>query len=225
MGKRPEFSRNLPGDHWIKQEDKGAGTTFINAQLVRRAGKFLDRVKIIRFDERGEILERLDANHAIHRGQEWLLIDVLRIDADGRSKRLDTYTIQTPLTEDELLGVGTAPEEIPFWQLTQVAERIEKSGTNGKPYLVQYHSLIALPMFLIAMILVAATVCLRFVRFGQVVRMILGGILFGFVLYTATTLITSLGSNGVVPPVVAAWAPVIVAILFGMSMLLHQEDG
>ncbi len=109
--------------------------------------------------------------------------------------------------------------------MKEIAKRVEKSGTNGKPYLVQYYSLTALPLFLLAMVIVAATVCLRFVRFGQVGRMILGGILCGFVLYTLTSLITALGSNGVVPPALAAWVPGFVATLFGMSVLLHQEDG
>ena len=116
-------------------------------------------------------------------------------------------------------------KKTPFWSLLATAKKVEKSGTNGKPYLVQYHSLTALPLFLVAMTLVAATVCLRFVRFGQFGRMILGGILCGFVLYTFTSLITSLGSNGVVPPIVAAWSPGFVAVLFGISVLLHQEDG
>ena len=91
--------------------------------------------------------------------------------------------------------------------------------------MVRYHSLTALPLFLVSMVLIAATASLRFVRFGQSGRMILGGILSGFVLYIVSNLVISLGSNGVVPPIAAAWAPSIVAILFGMSILLHQEDG
>ncbi len=220
-----EFGGSLRGNHWIKQEDNDGGLTFLNAGLVRREGKFLDQVKIIRFDNSGAILERIDANHAIHKGAEWLLIDASRTGPNGITTRFDALEIETRLTDDELLGAGSKPEEVAFWDLKEVAARVEKSGTNGKPYLVQYHSLTALPLFLVAMTLVAATVSLRFVRFGQLGRMIFGGIFFGFVLYTMTSLVTALGSNGVVPPVVAAWAPGFVAILFGMSMLLHQEDG
>lgn len=213
------------GEHWIKQQDADGGLTYIKAVHVRRNGELLDRVNVIRFDPAGDVRERLDSLHAVYRQDHWLLIDVTRIDPAGRSNWTDVLSIETRLSSDELLGIGTTPDEVPFWELPNVAERVEKSGTNGKPYLVHYHSLTALPLLLVAMTLVAATVCLRFVRFGQVARMILGGILFGFVLYTATTLITALGSNGVVPPAVAAWSPGIVAVLFGMSVLLHQEDG
>ena len=182
-------------------------------------------MKIIRFDAQGQIFERIDTDHAVHRGDHWLLVGGARTAASGKVTYFDTENLKTRLTRDELLGIGGKPEEVPFWDLVETAEKVEKSGTNGKPYLVQYHSLTALPLFLVAMTIIAATVCLRFVRFGQFGRMILGGILSGFVLYTVTSLITALGSNGVIPPVVAAWSPGFVAILFGMSVLLHQEDG
>jgi lipopolysaccharide export system permease protein len=106
-----------------------------------------------------------------------------------------------------------------------MAARALLSGANPNPYFVQFYSLLSLPLFLVAMVLIAASVTLRFVRFGQLGRLILGGILAGFLLYTATRVVTSLGSNGIMPPIVAAWSPAIVAILFGTTILLHQEDG
>ncbi|MEM7216079.1 MAG: LPS export ABC transporter permease LptG [Pseudomonadota bacterium] len=225
LPERGNHGFNLKDAHWIKQEDENGGASILNAQIVRKSGQFLDRVKIIRFDANGAIFERIDSNHAVHRGNHWLLIGVTLTKASGEVVESETKKLKTRLTTDELLGIGGDPAEVPFWSLLETADRVEKSGTNGKPYLVHYHSLTALPMFLVAMTLVAATVCLRFVRFGQVGRMILGGILSGFVLYTITSLITALGSNGVVPPIVAAWSPGFVAILFGTSILLHQEDG
>ena len=55
--------------------------------------------------------------------------------------------------------------------------------------------------------------------------MILGGILAGFMLYVVTVLVKAFGSAGIVSPVLAAWLPVVVAFLFGVSFLLHKEDG
>jgi len=211
--------------YWIKQLDTGGGSSIINAELARNEGQLLDNVKIIRLDESGSIYERIDAKKATYRTNEWWLENASVTSVSGINTVKTLIKLETRLTKNELLGISAKPENISFWKLKEIAKRVEKSGTNGKPYLVQYHSLIALPMFLLAMILIAATVCLKFVRFGQVGRMILGGILTGFVLYTISSLITALGSNGVVPPAIAAWAPGLVAILFGMSALLHQEDG
>ena len=81
------------------------------------------------------------------------------------------------------------------------------------------------PFLLVAMTLISATVSLKFSRFNQSQSMIFGGIVSGFVLYVITVLIKAFGSSGVVPPFVAAWIPVVVAMFLGSTILLHQEDG
>ena len=211
--------------YWIKQQDENGENTIINAQIARKNGKVLNNVSIIRFDRNWTIIERIDARKAKHHKDKWFLNEVIKTDTSGKNLKLDSMKLKTRLTDDELLGITAKPENVPFWKLKETAKRVEKSGTNGKPYKVQFHSLTALPLFLLAMVIIAATVCLRFVRFGQIGKMILGGIFFGFVLYIFTSLILTLGSNGIVPPALAAWAPGFVATLFGMSVLLHREDG
>ncbi|HTV67683.1 MAG TPA: LptF/LptG family permease, partial [Rhizobiaceae bacterium] len=98
-------------------------------------------------------------------------------------------------------------------------------GLSGNEYGMQFHSLVALPVLLVAMTLIAATVSMRFVRMGQSATMILGGIVAGFLLYVMSVLAKSFGTAGFVPPVVAAWSPVVVAMFFGVTFLLYREDG
>jgi len=75
------------------------------------------------------------------------------------------------------------------------------------------------------MTLIAATVSMRFARLGQSVTMILSGVVAGFLLYVMTVLVKAFGTAGIVPPVVAAWIPVVVAMFFGVTFLLYREDG
>src|SRR5690606_22864431 len=98
-------------------------------------------------------------------------------------------------------------------------------GLSGNRFSMQFHSLVALPMLLVAMTLIAATVSLRFARMGQSGSMILGGILAGFLLYVTLVVATAFGNVGFVPPVVAAWGPVVVAMFSGVTFLLYKEDG
>jgi len=78
---------------------------------------------------------------------------------------------------------------------------------------------------LAAMTLIAATVTLRFFRFGSVGKLILGGVTAGFVLYVVIEIAKDLGSTGLVNPILAAWLPAIVASAMGFTVLLYQEDG
>jgi lipopolysaccharide export system permease protein len=218
------MKRAQASEYWIRQEDK-AGTSVINARIARQNGQMLDDVRVLRFNEDGTIYERIDAKSARFADGGWILTDAEVTGADAMPKNHASYEIDSQLTADTLAGVTTSADSVPVWGLPAMAAKAQLSGSNPGPYLVQFHSLLSLPLFLVAMVLIAATVSLRFVRFGQVGRMILGGIICGFVLYTVTKLVTSLGSNGIVPPAIAAWSPSIVAIVFGISILLHQEDG
>jgi lipopolysaccharide export system permease protein len=222
--RRDRMKRAEASAYWIRQED-AQGSSVINARIAREKGQQLDDVRILRFSEDGTIYERIDAQGARFAEGGWILTGAQVTGPDAMPKRHEQYEIDSDLTADILAGVTASADSVPLWGLPGMAQKARLSGGNPGPYLVQFHSLLALPLFLVAMVLIAATVSLRFVRFGQVGRMILGGIVCGFVLYTVTKLVTSLGSNGIVPPVVAAWSPSIVAIVFGIGILLHQEDG
>ena len=210
--------------YWIRQKDE-SGSAVINANLARNRGQTLTDVTIVRWNPDGSLLNRIDADSAYYRQDHWLLLGTKITENDGRVVEGGALRLRTNLLPENLLGASTPPESVPFWELRATAANLAGTGGNSKAYLVQFHKLLSLPAFFIAMILIAANVSLKFARFGQAGKLILGGILSGFVLYTISSLITSLGSNGIVPPAVAAWAPVCVAILFGMSILLHQEDG
>jgi len=75
------------------------------------------------------------------------------------------------------------------------------------------------------MILIAATVSLRFFRSGGISRVILIGVTAGFVLYVLAKLAEDFGAAGFVWPSVAAWTPAIVGALTSVTVLLYQEDG
>ncbi len=209
---------------WLRQET-GDTSAVIHASNSRQNGLILDDVRILEFDQNDVVSSRIDATRATYKGNHWLLEEVSFFTELGTIEKAETYQYSTKLSKNSILGAVSDPETISFWKLKETAENVTKSGINPGPYLVRFHSLTALPLFLVSMVLIAATVSLRFVRFGQSGRMILGGILSGFMLYIVTNLVISLGSNGIVSPVVAAWSPSVVAILFGMSILLHQEDG
>ncbi len=75
------------------------------------------------------------------------------------------------------------------------------------------------------MVLLAATVSLRLSRYGGTWRLILTGAVIGFLLYAFSAIAVDLGGNGIINPALAAWLPTIVALTFGTTALLFQEDG
>ena len=209
---------------WLRQQTD-EGTAIIGAVNTANRGRTLFNATIIRFDVNGGIQDRLDAERAELGDGEWLLSDVTIIREGENRDSLDNMTIKSGLRPELIEEQLTLPETIPFFELGRKIEAARSFGLSANAFVVQFHSLMAMPLLLVAMTLIAATVSLKFARFGQSAGMILGGILAGFLLYVVTVLAKAFGSAGLVPPVVAAWSPVAVAMFYGVTFLLHKEDG
>ena len=117
------------------------------------------------------------------------------------------------------------PASVPFWDLPTLISQTRAAGLDATRYQLQYQTLLAKPLLLVAMVIIASTVSLRFFRMGGVARMVLGGVLAGFVLYVMKQLVEDLGANGLLSVTAAAWTPAAVAALTGAFILLHLEDG
>lgn len=209
---------------WLRQKSID-GQAIIHADGVADHGASLTKVTVFAFDMDGRFVERIDAaSAALHDGY-WRLDQANIVTPGFETQSVRTYLLATTLTVGEVSQAYIAPETVPFWDLAPLAAQIERAGLDATGYRLRYQVLIARPLMLVAMVLVAASFSLRFFRMGGVGIMVSGGVAAGFVLYVATKLVSDLGSAGFVSTPVAGWAPAIVGCLFGVLVLLHQEDG
>ena len=75
------------------------------------------------------------------------------------------------------------------------------------------------------MLLIGVTFSLRLVRRGGTGILVAGGLIAGFAFYILSDVIFALGLSGRLPAALAAWTPAGIAILLGVTTLLHLEDG
>ena len=135
------------------------------------------------------------------------------------------YLLASNLTPEQVTKSFVNPNSVSFWKLPDIVERTVAAGLDATAYRMRYQTLMASPLMLVAMVLIAASFSLRFFRFGGVARMVSGGVVAGFMLYVATKLVADLGGAGLLAASVAAWSPAIVGSLLGALALLYQEDG
>lgn len=209
---------------WLRQNSEGVNS-ILGATTVARNGALLGGVSAFVLDDDGIVSERIDAPRATLTEGAWLL-EKPRITRIGSVPEYPaSYRLPTSLKPEYIEQRLADPEAISIWELGSKINVAASLGFNSMAFSMQYNTLIAQPALFIAMTLLAATVATRFSRTGQSGRTIAGGVLAGFMLYVVTFLAKALGSNSVVPPVVAAWFPVLAAGLVGVTILLHQEDG
>lgn len=219
--KRSNYDTRIP---WIRQRDED-GITIIGAKNTAQHGLELNEVTFLRINDSNEITERIDARQAILQDGTWMVSDATRTRKGEVPERVGNMEIKSNLRPEFVEEKLARPETIPFFDLPGKMRAAWSFGLNANGFGMQFHSLIALPLLLVAMTLIAATVSMRFARLGQSVTMILGGVLAGFLLYVVSVLVKAFGTAGIVPPVVAAWIPVVVAMFFGVTFLLYREDG
>jgi lipopolysaccharide export system permease protein len=209
---------------WVRQKSVD-GQAIIHAQGVADRGVTLSGVTVFAFDEDGSFVQRIDAAGAsLHEGF-WRLDQAEVVTPGFETEPVSTYLLATTLTRNEVSQAFVAPETVPFWSLPGLAAQIERAGLDATGYRLRYQVLLARPLMLAAMVLVAASFSLRFFRMGGVGIMVSGGVAAGFVLYVATKLVGDLGGAGFVSTPIAGWSPAVVGCLFGVLVLLHQEDG
>jgi lipopolysaccharide export system permease protein len=209
---------------WVRQRSPD-GAAIINAKSSRQQGSQLGSVSVYTFDSAGHHRERIEAKSANLEDGYWRLEDA-RIYVSGSRPRVEeTYRLPTTLTLEQVRESFATPETVPFWQLPSYIELADRAGLVAAGYRLQYQQLLARPFLLAAMVMLAASVSLRFFRFGGVQKMVLSGISAGFLLFVLSKITEDMSKSELLSPVMAAWVPVLVGSLTGFVALLYQEDG
>ena len=209
---------------WVRQKSDN-GAAVINAKTSREQGAQLGGVSVYTFDNSGHFQQRIEAKSAALQEGYWQLEDA-RIYASGKAPDLEpNYRLPTNLTLEQVRESFATPETVPFWQLPSYIDLADRAGLLAAGYRLQYQQLLARPFLLAAMVLLAASVSLRFFRFGGVQKMVLSGISAGFLLFVLSKITEDMSKSELTSPVAAAWIPVVVGGLTGFVALLYQEDG
>jgi lipopolysaccharide export system permease protein len=213
-----------PQNRFIRQLSVD-GSSIIRAASATVDGASLFNVTVFVFDRAGLLVERVEAEQAVLRRGFWQLDNARLVTVGLEPQRSARYLLATNLTRDEVRQALGSTENVTFWRLPATIRQLELAGLDATKYRLRYQSLMAKPLLLAAMVILAASVSLRFFRFGGVAKLVLGGVAAGFLLYIATQFAEDLGAVGTLSAPVAAWLPAILGALLGILVLLHQEDG
>jgi lipopolysaccharide export system permease protein len=211
-------------DLWLRQKSLD-GQAVIRADGTATNAGVLERITAFVFDKDGHFQERIEAASGILREGFWEFRDAHVFTTIEEPQTYSTYLLASNLNASQVRQSFTSAESVPFWRLGDTIARSESAGLDATRYRLQYDVLLARPLLFVAMVFVAASVSLRFFRFGGVTKMVISGVTAGFVLYVVTELMRDLGTSGFVGPTVAAWFPAVVGSLLGTLALLYQEDG
>jgi lipopolysaccharide export system permease protein len=210
--------------YWFRQAGEG-GQSIVHAGSAGDDGRILFGVTAFVFDPEGRFREKTTAPRAEFAADRWILTDATILSAAGLRREVGSYELPTSLGVAGLRRSFITPETTSVWSLPRFIETAKRTGLDPDRLRVAFHVLLNRPLMLVAMVLIAATVSLRLTRYGGTWRLVLIGAMIGFLLYAVSEIVSDLGGNGIINPVLAAWLSPIVALTLGATALLYQEDG
>ena len=172
-----------------------------------------------------QLVGRIDAKSAVLRSGNWQVKDGVRWTPGKPPQPFQHLVVPTNLTPAKIQESFASPETMSFWELPGFIHLLESSGFSAQRHRLYFNRLLSIPFLFSAMVLIAATFSLRMQRRGGATLMIVGGVGAGFMLYFISNIVFALGLSAKLPVLLAAWTPTGISLIFGVSMLLHLEDG
>jgi lipopolysaccharide export system permease protein len=213
------------GETGIRFKNQDASEYILHAARMDQTSYEISQVMILLFNASHQFIGRIDAPSAKLDPGQWVIGQAVLSQPEGIPQKLPTFAMPTQLTLDQIQDSFSAPETFSFWQLPSFIAVLEKAGFSALQHKLHFHSLMALPVLLSGMLLMAAVFSLRMTRRGGTGLLIVVGLAVGFSLYFMTNIIYALGATGDLPIALAAWAPSLIVVAVACAALLHLEDG
>ena len=213
---------------WLRQGDRRS-QIIIRAESTYGSGVDLRNVTLFVYhlDDHGRsrFSRRIEADEATLEHHRWLLTGVKEAGPGGQALNIPAITIASTLDETTALQRYATAQETPFWKLPFVIGRTERAGFSANLYRMQFDTLLATPVMFAGMSVLAAAFSLRLLRLGGLAGFAGSGVTLGFILFFFNQFCGALGKAEVIPPLLAAWAPPLIALLGGFTLLCYTEDG
>ena len=214
-------SSGILGNVWVMN-----GDDLIRAGTV--GGQPFSANRVVIYDRSGGVLQReIDAARAVPRPEhgDWLLQDVRIYDAGMNVERqLASMTAMEGVTPDQLTLAKVDPTELDYWTLKQRIAELEAAGRPVDEARAGLAHKISGPLSTLLMPLLAAIAAFGLARSGQVMMRAVIGMALGFAYFVVDNFSLAMGNAGTYPPMVAAWAPFVLFLLIGETVLIRTEE-
>ncbi|HFB2047702.1 MAG TPA: hypothetical protein TECP_00040 [Hyphomicrobiaceae bacterium MAG_BT-2024] len=224
FGKSSNFLKQTNGLPWLRQ-DSVDGPSIIASKAVTEGGLRLLKVSVFQYNESNKFMESINAKSARLFDGYWLLEDGLIMRPGNPPVAFETYAVGSYLSPARVRDALGTIISLSFWELPRLIKVVEQAGLPATAYHVQYQLLLARPLLLVTMVLLAATVSLKSFRLGGIQTIITAGLIGGISFFLLAEISRQMGSAGLLTPWIAVWVPILSTSFVALAILLHQEDG
>lgn len=175
--------------------------------------------------ERGALKRVVRAARAEPVNGKWKLSDVRLYDSSMNIvRRLPQITAMQGVQPEQLTLAKVDPDQLDFWTLRERIGQLERAGRPTSEAKAGLWHKISGPLSTMLMPLLAAIAAFGLARSGQVLVRATIGMALGFAYFVADNFSLAMGNVGAYPPIMAAWAPFVLFLLVGETVLIRSEE-
>ncbi len=210
------------GEIWLEQRS-GEVHYVMLATGMQPGGTVLGNVTVFRIDVSDE--DRIEATEAQLQDNEWVFPTATVRTADSPARTILNYRLPTTSSSGEISLKMASTEDMTFFELASLLRLGVADPSIRSAATMRMIKLLALPLVLTGSLFIAFAFTAGYRRSSNYGPAVLYGIVLGFVVFVITEMADRAGSTGVLDPAFAAIGPALVAIVIGLTVLLHKEDG
>jgi lipopolysaccharide export system permease protein len=173
----------------------------------------------------GTLAEVIEAERARPVGGAWQL-DRVRIYDTTRNlvEHRDRLTALAGVEPERLTLAKVDPDALDYFTLKQRIGQLERAGRPADEARAGLWHKISGPLSTLLMPLLAAVAAFGLARSGKVLLRAVVGMALGFTYFVADNFSLAMGNVGAYPPLLAAWAPFVLFLLIGETVLIRSEE-
>lgn len=221
-----EYAKIPPDDGvrsnvWVRE-----GRDFIQARTVRGKGQAM-RLEDVRVYQRanGSVTQVIRAEKASFVGGAWRLENVRTFNVGGAVQtRSDALVVGRGIEPKRFEQNKVDGDALGFVPLSKALDELKASGRRTDALEANLWHKISGPLSAVLMPLLAAVAAFGLARSGALFLRAVIGMALGFAYFVADNFALAMGNLGAYPPFVAAWAPFLLFLLIGETVLVRTEE-
>lgn len=202
------------------------GDDLVRARHVGGTGADFHVERLTIYERSGGVLQRvIEAERAVPSAGAWQLSGARVYDSQMNLVRKQPAMVAMEGVSPQTLKLAKVdPDLLDFFTLQKRIAEMEAAGRPTDEAVGGLWHKISGPMSAVLMPLLAAVAAFGLARSGQVLLRAVIGMALGFAYFVADNFSIAMGNIGAYPPLLAAWAPFLLFLLIGETVLIRSEE-
>ncbi|OFZ20211.1 MAG: LPS export ABC transporter permease LptG [Bdellovibrionales bacterium GWB1_55_8] len=224
MKKKPDFFLDIKQDKiWYRSKN-----LIFNLRLFDPQKKIIHGMSVYTFNENFDLVQVVSADRAKFTKQGWKLLDgtVTVFPSDQDFPLMQKFTTKDLLiseTPKDFQEIEKEVDSLRLKELYRYVQRIGDAGADTKSVLVKLHSKISISFMPLIMCVLGVPFSVRSRREGGVARDLGLCLALTFFYWLFYSIGLSLGTNGALPPWLAAWLPSTFFGALAVTLIARQK--